>query len=301
MSRFEAISAPSAPLEEDEAPTRCPAPPQAKAARPASNLDGSDLEKQPTVDTRRPTLEPTISHVSTHDIAHVPTAHTGGPPVSDEVYDRFTLTRKNIITAVLSFCGFLAPISSTTILAAIPEVAETLLRRHSASTEPGLLLRFPHHDGHPRHVLPDHRLRLYWRHLQTGRQFAQITPPPSQQPSYSTSTLTHTSISYPDRARHRPRLVLIRHARRTRIRPLHRRHHRDVPVVARHLLATDGAWRLRLHADPATAARDDALQAERRAGWAVSQGQGRQDVAVDESLPRAQVVPLSQLNHRRKS
>lgn len=125
MSRFEAISAPSAPLEEDEAPTRCPAPPQAKAARPASNLDGSDLEKQPTVDTRRPTLEPTISHVSTHDIAHVPTAHTGGPPVSDEVYDRFTLTRKNIITAVLSFCGFLAPISSTTILAAIPEVAET--------------------------------------------------------------------------------------------------------------------------------------------------------------------------------
>ncbi|KAH7046703.1 major facilitator superfamily domain-containing protein [Macrophomina phaseolina] len=126
MSRFEAISAPSAPLEEDEAPSRCPAPPQAKAARPASNLDGSDLEKQPTVvDTRRPTLEPTISHVSTHDIAHVPTAHTGGPPVSDEVYDRFTLTRKNIITAVLSFCGFLAPISSTTILAAIPEVAET--------------------------------------------------------------------------------------------------------------------------------------------------------------------------------
>lgn len=132
MSRFEPISAPSAAVEEgqEDTPTPCP-PPQAKAKtspgadRRGSDADGIDLEKQATVDEARPTLEHTISHVPTHDIAHVPTTQTGGPPVSDEIYDRFSLTRKNIITAVLSFCGFLAPISSTTVLAAIPEVAKT--------------------------------------------------------------------------------------------------------------------------------------------------------------------------------
>ncbi|GME60895.1 putative transporter [Neofusicoccum parvum] len=123
MSRFEAISAPSAPLEEGEAPAPCP-PPQAKTT--ASAVDGTDLEKQATVeDAIRPIgLDHTISHVTTHDIAHVPT-NTGGPPVDDDVYNRFSLSRKNVITGVLSFCGFLAPISSTTVLAAIPEVAET--------------------------------------------------------------------------------------------------------------------------------------------------------------------------------
>ncbi|KAK0637976.1 MFS antiporter QDR3 [Lasiodiplodia hormozganensis] len=136
MSHFEPISAPSAAVEEggqQDAPTPCP-PPQAKAKttsppsgadRRGSDADGIDLEKQATVDEGRPTLEHTISHVPTHDIAHVPTTPTGGPPISDEIYDKFSLTRKNIITAVLSFCGFLAPISSTTVLAAIPEVAET--------------------------------------------------------------------------------------------------------------------------------------------------------------------------------
>ncbi|OJD31514.1 mfs general substrate transporter [Diplodia corticola] len=132
MSRFEAISAPGAPVEEgQDMPTPCPPPPEkAKTSLPGAARRGSgagsiDLEKQPTVDEGRPTLEHTISHVTTHDIAHIPTTHTGGPPVSDEIYDKFSLTRKNIITAVLSFCGFLAPISSTTVLAAIPEVAET--------------------------------------------------------------------------------------------------------------------------------------------------------------------------------
>lgn len=39
--------------------------------------------------------------------------------------DRLPHSRKVIIVALLSFCSFLAPISSTTILAAIPEVAAT--------------------------------------------------------------------------------------------------------------------------------------------------------------------------------
>jgi MFS family permease len=43
----------------------------------------------------------------------------------DEVYNRFSPHRKIVITFVLAWCGFLAPISSTTILSAVPEVAAT--------------------------------------------------------------------------------------------------------------------------------------------------------------------------------
>lgn len=45
--------------------------------------------------------------------------------VPDEVYDRLSPSRKLVIVGLLSFCGFLAPISSTAVLAAIPEVAST--------------------------------------------------------------------------------------------------------------------------------------------------------------------------------
>jgi hypothetical protein len=45
--------------------------------------------------------------------------------VPDEVYDRLPESKKIVIVCLLSFCSFLAPISSTTILAAIPEVAST--------------------------------------------------------------------------------------------------------------------------------------------------------------------------------
>lgn len=40
-------------------------------------------------------------------------------------YVRFSRVRKACIVAILSFCSFLAPISSTAILSAVPEVAET--------------------------------------------------------------------------------------------------------------------------------------------------------------------------------
>ncbi|KAJ5384571.1 hypothetical protein N7517_002482 [Penicillium concentricum] len=66
-------------------------------------------------------LDHVRSHVSHHDM-----------PVTDdfqevdaEQYLRFSPARKAIIVGVLSFCSFLAPISSTSILAAIPEVAKT--------------------------------------------------------------------------------------------------------------------------------------------------------------------------------
>lgn len=44
--------------------------------------------------------------------------------IPDEVYDRLPVHRKRIIVFLLSFCSFLAPISSTSVLAASPEVAE---------------------------------------------------------------------------------------------------------------------------------------------------------------------------------
>ncbi|KAJ6567123.1 major facilitator superfamily domain-containing protein [Mycena capillaripes] len=66
-------------------------------------------------------LHPTPSHVS-QDIPMV------APPVpasDDSIYDRIPPHRKLIIVGVISFCGLLAPMSSTTVLSAIPEVAST--------------------------------------------------------------------------------------------------------------------------------------------------------------------------------
>jgi hypothetical protein len=65
-------------------------------------------------------LQRTISTVNHHDMADVAFVVTGD---TDEIYNRFSSRRKNIIVAVVSFCSFLAPISSTTVLSAVPEVA----------------------------------------------------------------------------------------------------------------------------------------------------------------------------------
>lgn len=67
-------------------------------------------------------LQHTVSGVSNHDMANVACVVTGD---LDEVYQRFSERRKMVITAVLSFCSFLAPVSSTTVLSAVPEVAAT--------------------------------------------------------------------------------------------------------------------------------------------------------------------------------
>jgi multidrug resistance protein len=65
------------------------------------------------------------SHISTHDIHHVPTNASSFVEVNAAQYEYFSSRRKIVITAILSLCSFLAPISSTTILSAVPEVAET--------------------------------------------------------------------------------------------------------------------------------------------------------------------------------
>lgn len=62
---------------------------------------------------------------------------TAAQPVSavteipDEAYDRIPNHRKLIIVCLLSLCAFLSPMSSTTVLAATPEVAATY---HSTGT-----------------------------------------------------------------------------------------------------------------------------------------------------------------------
>jgi len=83
-----------------------------------------DVEKQATKSTipERPAdLNHTRSHVTNHDMPSIDSYVERG----DEVYDRFPPHRKIIITFVLAWCGFLAPISSTTVLSAVPEVAAT--------------------------------------------------------------------------------------------------------------------------------------------------------------------------------
>ena len=64
-------------------------------------------------------LDQVRSHVSHHEI---PIALIQ-LETNDDVYDRFSHRRKMVITGVLSYCGFLVPLSSTTVLSAVPEVA----------------------------------------------------------------------------------------------------------------------------------------------------------------------------------
>lgn len=62
------------------------------------------------------------SHVSHHDM---PVTSVGHEDTDAEQYRRFSPTRKIVIVAVLSYCSFLAPIGSTSVLSAIPEVASS--------------------------------------------------------------------------------------------------------------------------------------------------------------------------------
>jgi hypothetical protein len=61
------------------------------------------------------------SHLSHHDMP----VTTEFREVDAEQYLRFSPARKVLIVFLLSFCSFLAPISSTSILSGIPEVAKT--------------------------------------------------------------------------------------------------------------------------------------------------------------------------------
>ncbi|KAL3424018.1 hypothetical protein PVAG01_03298 [Phlyctema vagabunda] len=90
----------------------------------------SSINQPPRGGDQNDNLYTISTHLSqTHD---VPIQHyTSNISIPDEMYDRLSPRRKHIIVALLSFCSFLAPISSTTILAAVPEVAATY---HSTGT-----------------------------------------------------------------------------------------------------------------------------------------------------------------------
>lgn len=91
----------------------------------ASHDDGTEsihtLHTTSTLPPQQP-LEHLTTHASHHD---APSIHPQSSfvEIPDEVYDRLPHHRKVVIVSLLSFCSFLAPISSTTILAAVPEVA----------------------------------------------------------------------------------------------------------------------------------------------------------------------------------
>lgn len=89
-----------------------------------------DLERTPTVGVKghqddKADLVRIRSTISHHDMQGVTSHDSSFVEIDAAQYERFSERRKLLITCVLSLCGFLAPISSTTILAAIPEVAST--------------------------------------------------------------------------------------------------------------------------------------------------------------------------------
>lgn len=69
-------------------------------------------------------LNTILSHISNTQDAPIQQI-ASNISIPDSIYDRIPPNRKVVIVALLSFCSFLAPISSTTVLAAVPEVAET--------------------------------------------------------------------------------------------------------------------------------------------------------------------------------
>lgn len=67
------------------------------------------------------------SHISGHDVVPITSPDRNIPyqEAGDEIYDALSVGQKRAIVAVLSFGAFLSPISSTSVLAATPEVANS--------------------------------------------------------------------------------------------------------------------------------------------------------------------------------
>lgn len=86
---------------------------------------GSDVLAAVATQSDRPSLTRLESHVSHHEIQAVASHASSYVEVNAAQYERFTPARKHVIVFALSICGFLAPVSSTAVLSAIPEVAQT--------------------------------------------------------------------------------------------------------------------------------------------------------------------------------
>lgn len=81
-----------------------------------------DLERGSAVDPSRPDIHHVHSHVSVHDMEPTRNEHVEANAAQ---FERFSPRRKVGITAILALCSFLSPLSSTSILSAVPEVAKT--------------------------------------------------------------------------------------------------------------------------------------------------------------------------------
>lgn len=116
-------------VHEDSAETKAAHQAAEQQRQKQANI-ATDLQRVATAEDidhqQRPDLEHIRSHPSNHDDLYpTVTASTTYVEINAAQYERFSIRRKHAITAILSLCSFLAPISSTTVLAAIPEVAET--------------------------------------------------------------------------------------------------------------------------------------------------------------------------------
>ena len=84
----------------------------------------ADLSPPELIQSARPNLQRTLSHGSHHEIPSAMISPSKKyAEQGDEIYDRFSLKRKIAITTTMSICSLLAPLASTTVLSAIPEVA----------------------------------------------------------------------------------------------------------------------------------------------------------------------------------
>ncbi|KAJ5773939.1 hypothetical protein N7457_008835 [Penicillium paradoxum] len=93
--------------------------------RSESLINGNQIQRSQSQRSQRERAANSLVHTQSHVSHHDMPANDDFHEVDAEQYLRFSPARKMTIVAILSFCSFLAPISSTSILAGIPEVAKT--------------------------------------------------------------------------------------------------------------------------------------------------------------------------------
>ena len=99
-------------------------PPQSHRTSRTSSRRRDIYAESSNLEDERPDLHPVLSRASNHD---APVMQQQDPynEAGDEIYDKFSHWHKVTMVTVLSFSSFLAPVSSTSILAASPEVVAT--------------------------------------------------------------------------------------------------------------------------------------------------------------------------------
>lgn len=123
--------------------------PTIAAIRPTAESTDDDSDGNSTLTPQDAQQSVNLAHLQTH------MSHTHDAPLNhynshisipDSVYDKISPRKKMVIVALLAYCSFLAPISSTAILSAIPEVAATynttgMLWHFQELTFPSCLMR----------------------------------------------------------------------------------------------------------------------------------------------------------------